>query len=899
MSTSAAEWLKYAIIFGLGPGPTPGGATISEVLAAEGFMVLAAALVGTTANLTATYSNGTAGVGATLTNSGTQAALVINGVTLAVGNRVLVKNQSSAFQNGVYSVTNIGSGSTNWVMTRVTDFNQASNILQYDVVYVSGGSVDFQKYYYLTTPSPVVVGTTSLTFAILNFFNIFQTGSGTVNRIPQLVFVSTDGQDVMGNGSYENPYLTLAYALSQITDSSDEKPYAICFTGVFEEVGEDFKIKPYINFLGSGLYASQIFLTGGDGISLDASIDGVNSTIRFANCTINNQVGDYVFDLNSSAMSGSTQYSVYVDTVSVFSDSGIRINKANGQQTLFLANNSQLSGADLTNGGQLYLMDSSSGGVVAVGTNVKNALVDIQGSVVDSLDITGSVTSGSADANVVNSIIATIERDGLARLTIDPISAARSTITGSGSTTLSPTALDTRAVLELVKSNDDPGYLVPMVYQTPQPTPSNFPIFLDALGSLYDAGVSLDVIVAYVCQKQGFARYTNVSLATVTNLTATYANGTAGVGRTLTNSGVLAPFFADGVFPPLNSRILVKDQATPAQNGVYYVSTVGDGVSVPWVLTGALDADSSGEIIYNKIVYVEGGDTLIGKIYRISNPSSPTMGTGSITFAILTVFDVFQKYSLFDMVTITNTTTLDASHWGKMIFFNNALPITITLPQQSTIPTTAGTYFYFCSVANVTNTVTFAVQGSDTLTGPTTCPSGSSGMFVRDRTTDWLNSLSVNSGVYALAGANSDITSLSGITGGVNSLANLTTTLTYSGDVFSDAAGENVAFGDIVYMKSDGKWWKSDADAAGLFPAQAMAVATILANATGVFLRSGFAKNNSWSWTVGGALYGSATAGVMTQTALTTTDSCTQPLGVAKAATIIQFNPSTVYITHV
>ena len=59
-------------------------------------------LVATTANLTATYSNGTAGVGATLTNSGTQAALSIDGVTLAVGNRVLVKDQTASLQNGIY-----------------------------------------------------------------------------------------------------------------------------------------------------------------------------------------------------------------------------------------------------------------------------------------------------------------------------------------------------------------------------------------------------------------------------------------------------------------------------------------------------------------------------------------------------------------------------------------------------------------------------------------------------------------------------------------------------------------------------------------------------------------------------------------------------------------------------
>ena len=77
--------------------------------------------VATTAALTANYANGTSGVGATLTNSGTLAALVIDGVTASVGMRVLVKNQASTFQNGNYSVTTVGSTAAAWVLTRATD----------------------------------------------------------------------------------------------------------------------------------------------------------------------------------------------------------------------------------------------------------------------------------------------------------------------------------------------------------------------------------------------------------------------------------------------------------------------------------------------------------------------------------------------------------------------------------------------------------------------------------------------------------------------------------------------------------------------------------------------------------------------------------------------------------
>jgi len=77
------------------------------------------ATTGTT--LTATASGSKAGK--TLTNSGTQAALTIDSVPVVAGDRVLIKDQSTSADNGIYTVTNIGSASTNWVLTRATDFD--------------------------------------------------------------------------------------------------------------------------------------------------------------------------------------------------------------------------------------------------------------------------------------------------------------------------------------------------------------------------------------------------------------------------------------------------------------------------------------------------------------------------------------------------------------------------------------------------------------------------------------------------------------------------------------------------------------------------------------------------------------------------------------------------------
>lgn len=120
----------------------------------------------TTTALTVTYSNGTSGVGATLTNAGTQVALTIDSVAAAVGNRVLVMNQASTFQNGIYTVTNIGSGSTNWVLTRAVDFDGSITgvIAEGSDVAVSEGTVNAGAFFIENGVGPFTIGTTAITF---------------------------------------------------------------------------------------------------------------------------------------------------------------------------------------------------------------------------------------------------------------------------------------------------------------------------------------------------------------------------------------------------------------------------------------------------------------------------------------------------------------------------------------------------------------------------------------------------------------------------------------------------------------------------------------------------------------------------------------------------------------
>ena len=63
-----------------------------------------------------------------------------------------------------------------------------------------------------------------------------------------------------------------------------------------------------------------------------------------------------------------------------------------------------------------------------------------------------------------------------------------------------------------------------------------------------------------------------------------------------------------GVSLALNDRVLVKDQSTGTENGIYFVNQVGNGSTVAWELTRSLDADSSADITAGLFCFVEEGD---------------------------------------------------------------------------------------------------------------------------------------------------------------------------------------------------------------------------------------------------------------------------------------------------
>lgn len=119
-----------------------------------------------------TYSNGASGVGATLT-AGSNAAIVVDGVSAALNDRIAVKNQVTTFQNGIYTVTTVGSGAAAWVLTRATDFDQSSEMIQGSWTNITAGGFPNSGSKFTLNANVATIGTTAIGFTIVVSLNVY------------------------------------------------------------------------------------------------------------------------------------------------------------------------------------------------------------------------------------------------------------------------------------------------------------------------------------------------------------------------------------------------------------------------------------------------------------------------------------------------------------------------------------------------------------------------------------------------------------------------------------------------------------------------------------------------------------------------------------------------------
>jgi len=365
------------------------------------------------------------------------------------------------------------------------------------------------------------------------------------------------------------------------------------------------------------LATDTLKITGGSGITTAASGDTISinldsnvvtedSTDTLTNKTIDSANNTLTLDLSEGTLTGTT-----AEFNTALSDGSFAT----------LAGTETLTNKTIDSASNTLTLDLGEGTLTGTLAEFNTALQDDSfAGLAATQTLTNKTISGSSNtlSNIANSSLTnssiTIGSDsvslgatqtdlnGITSLDVDNITIDGNTITSTDSN--GDLILDANGTGDIdVNSNK--------IVNVATPTADN-----DAANKAYVDGVVNGLDVKESCQ-----------LATTANLSATYDNGAGTL--TAGSNGALS---IDGVTPSVDDRILVKDQSTQTQNGIYKVTTVGDG-STAFVLTRSPDADTASELTGGTFFFVEAGSTNADNGYVATHNGTPTFGSTSITFS--------------------------------------------------------------------------------------------------------------------------------------------------------------------------------------------------------------------------------------------------------------------------
>ncbi len=553
-----------------------------------------------TVNLSAIYDNGTSGVGATLTNNGAYVEFTIDGVTVAQNDRVLIKNQSSPAQNGIYIVTSTGTIITPWVLTRSVDYDSSTEITKGNTISIEYGTVN-NRTTWIQSTSVSAIGTDPISFYQFGYNpstflqrvnNLSDLNNTTTSRL-NLGLTDIAIQQVTENsvllGGPSNTMVSLFGTTGQLLVSNgvSNQPSFQTYNGTSS-----------INTLGtittgtwnadiiSPTYGGTGIDNGNNTITLDGNLttSGANdltlTTTGTTNITLpitGTLVNTDVTTLSNLSSIGTITTGTWnADIINpVYGGTGIN----NGSNTITLGGNLVTSGAN-----SLTLTTT---GLTNVTLPITGTLVNTDVTTLSNLSSIGTITTGTWNADVINVIYG-----GTGKASFNN----HSLLVGDGTSSIGEIAAASTGTVLIGQTGSDPIFSnAPIVSSI---TINNNPISsTDGVNKGY-----VDALVAGLDFKEV------CYAATTANLNAIYNNGSLGVGATLTNNGALVAFTIDGQNPSIGQRILIKNQTSTLQNGIYNLTVVGDGATA-WVLTRSSDYDSSKDITPGNLIPVEYGNT--------------------------------------------------------------------------------------------------------------------------------------------------------------------------------------------------------------------------------------------------------------------------------------------------
>ena len=169
-----------------------------------GIVIKAAVSAATTTALSGlTYTNGLSGVGAKLFPN-VNGALVLDGVTLDIQQRVLIKDQGASgvgntFENGFYEVTRVGSGSTSWELQRSNDSDEVDEVVAGAFAFVLEGTRNNGNGFVHLTREPVAIGTSAIEYTQFTAPGQVNAGDGLTKTANTLDVVTADSTAITVN----------------------------------------------------------------------------------------------------------------------------------------------------------------------------------------------------------------------------------------------------------------------------------------------------------------------------------------------------------------------------------------------------------------------------------------------------------------------------------------------------------------------------------------------------------------------------------------------------------------------------------------------------------------------------------------------------------------------------
>lgn len=171
-------------------------------IAMQGLVQKPTAQVATAAALPAnTYANGAAGVGATLIATA-NGVLTVDAYAVALGDLVLVKNEVAPANNGLYSLTTLGTASVPYVLTRHIDMDQTGEFGGGFIAVENHGTATANTLWLSNVANAITVGTTAVTFTQLNSATAYTQGNGIsiAANVVSVVAVAAGGVSVVAGG---------------------------------------------------------------------------------------------------------------------------------------------------------------------------------------------------------------------------------------------------------------------------------------------------------------------------------------------------------------------------------------------------------------------------------------------------------------------------------------------------------------------------------------------------------------------------------------------------------------------------------------------------------------------------------------------------------------------------